>query len=84
MEEGWVVETLLDYHRVFLDEILDILLDDGISRQCFTLGTIVLRENKLREAVTNILTTHFLGHVISNEGIFMDLVKVETIMEGLG
>jgi hypothetical protein len=47
------------------------------------LGTIVLREKKLQEVVTNLSMTHFLGHVISDEGIVVDIVKVKTIMEGL-
>jgi hypothetical protein len=41
----------------------------------------VLRENKLREAVTKLSRIHFLGHVISDEGIIVDPVKVEAIME---
>jgi hypothetical protein len=41
----------------------------------------VLRENKLREAVTKISRINCLGHVISDEGITVDPVKVEAIME---
>jgi len=41
----------------------------------------VLRENKLWEATTKLSRIHFLGHVISNERIIDDPMKVEDIVE---
>jgi hypothetical protein len=43
--------------------------------------TTVLKENKLREAVTMLSRIHYLGNVISSEGIVVDIEKVEDIME---
>jgi hypothetical protein len=39
------------------------------------------KRNKLWEAVTKLLRIHCLGHVISDEGIIVDPMKVEAIME---
>jgi hypothetical protein len=45
------------------------------------LGTTLFRENKLWEAVAMISRIHYLGHDIFDEGIPMDPMKLEAIIE---
>jgi hypothetical protein len=81
-----VLRKYLDHFvQVFLDDILIYSKNEREYEELLQVVLSCLRENKLYE---NLLKCsffhkeiHYLGHIISGEGISMDLEKVKAIME---
>jgi hypothetical protein len=73
--------------QVFIDDILiySQTMEEHNEHLCLVLQC--LRENKLYGKLSKCSfyqsKIHYLGHVISNEGIVLDLAKLEAIMEWL-
>jgi hypothetical protein len=73
----------------YLDKFVQVFIDDTLiySRtmeehdELLRLVLQCLREHKLWETVEMLSRIHCLGHVISDEGIVVDPMKVEAIME---
>jgi hypothetical protein len=71
--------------QVFIDDILiySRMMDEHDEHLCLVLQC--LREHKLYGKLSKCSfyqsKIHYLGHVISDEGIVMDLAKVKAIME---
>jgi hypothetical protein len=80
-------EYLDNFFQLFIDDILIYSLTMEEHDENFHLVLQCLRENKLYGKLSKCsfyqLRIHYLGHVISNEGIVVDPVKVEDIMEWL-
>jgi hypothetical protein len=78
-------EYLDKFVQVFIDDILiySLLMEEHDEHLRLVLQC--LREHKLYGKLTKFsfyqARIHYLGHVISDEGITMDLAKVEAIME---
>jgi hypothetical protein len=74
--------------REYLDKFVQVFIDDILIYSWMKDHDEFLRlvlqcceRTKLREAITMLSRIHCLGHVISGEGITVDPVKVEAIME---
>ena len=81
MEEGWVLETLVYYRKVFLDDILiySQMMED--RDEVLRLVLQCCKRKNYGKYVTMLSRIHCLGHVISDEGIDVDPMKVEDIRE---
>jgi hypothetical protein len=82
---GVFCEYLDKFIQVFIDDILiySQMMEEHDEHLCLVLQC--LRENKLYGKLSKCSfyqsKIHYLGHVISNEGIIMDPAKVKAIME---
>jgi hypothetical protein len=72
-----------------LDKLVEVLIYDTLiysqtmeeHDKHLRLVLQCLREHKLREIIEMLSRIHCLGHVISSEGIIVDPMKIEAIME---
>jgi hypothetical protein len=87
LTNGVFHEYLEKFIQVFIDDILiySRTMEEHDEHLCLVLQC--LREHKLYGKLSNFSfyqsKIHYLGHVISDEGITVDLAKVEAIMEWL-
>jgi hypothetical protein len=82
---GVFCEYLEKFVQVFIDDILIYSQTTEEHDEHLLLVLQCLRENKLYEKLSKCSfyqsRIHYLGHVISNEGIIVDIAKLEAIME---
>jgi hypothetical protein len=81
-----VFQKYLDHFvQVFLDGILIYSKNEREHEEHLRVALSCLRENKLYGKFSKCSflqrEIHYLGHIISGEGISMDLEKVKAIME---
>jgi len=84
---GVVHEYLDKFVQVFIDDILIYSRMKEENDKYLRLVLQCLRENKLYGKLSKCSfyqsKIHYLGHIIYGEGIVVDLVKLEAIMEWL-